>query len=184
MGLDMTLMAEGRFYPEWNKKGKEHKKAKAIRKLFPEMFKSGNLNTIAIGFEAGYWRKANHIHRWFVENVQEGEDDCGKYYVDREDLIKLLGVCRKVLEKAKTKESKVINGYKYENGKEKPNLVDGKVITNPETIAKLLPTQGGFFFGGTEYDEYYLNSVKKTVKIIKKCLKLPKEWRFEYHSSW
>ena len=31
--------------------------------------------------EAGYWRKANAIHRWFVENVQKGEDDCRDYYV-------------------------------------------------------------------------------------------------------
>ena len=23
------------------------------------------------------WRKANHIHQWFVQNVQDGNDDCG-----------------------------------------------------------------------------------------------------------
>lgn len=23
------------------------------------------------GIEVGYWRKANHIHKWFVDNVQE-----------------------------------------------------------------------------------------------------------------
>ena len=26
--------------------------------------------------EAAYWRKANQIHNWFVENIQDGEDDC------------------------------------------------------------------------------------------------------------
>ena len=26
--------------------------------------------------QVGYWRKANQIHNWFVENVQDGEDDC------------------------------------------------------------------------------------------------------------
>lgn len=28
--------------------------------------------------EIGYWRKANHIHKWFVDCVQDGEDDCEK----------------------------------------------------------------------------------------------------------
>ena len=23
------------------------------------------------------WRKANAIHKWFVDNVQDGVDDCG-----------------------------------------------------------------------------------------------------------
>ena len=26
--------------------------------------------------EVGYWRKANAIHKWFVDNVQDGNDDC------------------------------------------------------------------------------------------------------------
>ena len=33
-----------------------------------------------------YWRKANQIHKWFVDNVQGGEDDCGAYIVEREQL--------------------------------------------------------------------------------------------------
>lgn len=40
--------------------------------------------------EAMYWRKANAIHKWFVDNVQGGEDDCGEYYVDPEQLKQLL----------------------------------------------------------------------------------------------
>lgn len=28
------------------------------------------------------WRKANHIHAWFVDHVQDGRDDCRAYYVD------------------------------------------------------------------------------------------------------
>lgn len=46
--------------------------------------------------EAGYWRKQNQIHRWFVENVQKGVDNCGDYYVDRDDLETLLKLCQKV----------------------------------------------------------------------------------------
>ena len=48
--------------------------------------------------EVGYWRKANHIHRWFVENVQNNDDDCGCYPVSREQLDSLLRTCRRVLD--------------------------------------------------------------------------------------
>ena len=47
--------------------------------------------------EVGYWRKANHIHRWFVENVQSGKDDCGEYYVKEDQLANLLETCKEVL---------------------------------------------------------------------------------------
>ena len=36
--------------------------------------------------EVMYWRKANHIHGWFVDNVQKGIDDCASYYVSDEKL--------------------------------------------------------------------------------------------------
>lgn len=154
MGLDMYLNAKRDFFTEY-KKGKktDSKEAKALRKMFPEMFKIGNLDYIGISFEAGYWRKANHIHRWFIENVQDNEDNCGKFDVSREDLKKLLELCKKVLK-------------------------------NKDKAGKLLPTQEGFFFGNTEYDKYYFQDIKDTIQIIEKCLKLPKEWDFEYQSSW
>jgi len=47
--------------------------------------------------ELAYWRKANHIHHWFVENVQDGEDDCRLYCVTLENLINLVETCEKVL---------------------------------------------------------------------------------------
>ena len=31
----------------------------------------------------GYWRKANQIHKWFVDNVQGGIDDCRPYPVSQ-----------------------------------------------------------------------------------------------------
>lgn len=48
--------------------------------------------------EVGYWRKANHIHKWFVDNVQSGKDDCGEYYVKEDQLANLLETCKEVLE--------------------------------------------------------------------------------------
>ena len=57
-----------------------------------------NLNKIRyILEEQAYWRKANQIHRWFVNNVQEGVDDCGIYEVYGEQLLELVELCRRVL---------------------------------------------------------------------------------------
>ena len=40
--------------------------------------------------EIGYWRKANAVHSWFVENCQDGIDECQLSEVSREDLEDLL----------------------------------------------------------------------------------------------
>lgn len=58
--------------------------------------KIDNITTIELKFEQGYWRKANSIHRWFVENVQDKKDDCGNYDVSRDDLKNLLDICKKI----------------------------------------------------------------------------------------
>ena len=44
-----------------------------------------------------YWRKANAIHKWFVDNCQGGEDRCQEAEVSREDLENLWALCNKVL---------------------------------------------------------------------------------------
>lgn len=46
--------------------------------------------------KVGYWRKANAIHQWFVDNVQGGEDRGQKSTVDKEDFEKLLDTVTKV----------------------------------------------------------------------------------------
>ncbi len=109
---------------------------------------------INIAFPMGYWRKANHIHQWFVDNVQRGEDNCATYYVPLEKLVELKNVCLEVL-----------------------------VRRHPDISEDLLPTQSGFFFGGTDYDEYYYGSVQETVDIIDRCIASGIE-DFEYQSSW
>lgn len=37
----------------------------------------------SISEQVAYWRKANQIHRWFVNIVQGGEDDCNPYEVTK-----------------------------------------------------------------------------------------------------
>lgn len=56
-----------------------------------------NLGSIKTLIEVGYWRKANQIHKWFVDNVQEGEDNCAMYYLDEDDLKELKQLCEEVL---------------------------------------------------------------------------------------
>ena len=46
---------------------------------------------------AAYWRKANAIHGWFVDNVQNGEDNCSRYYVSRDNMSELVTLCKKVI---------------------------------------------------------------------------------------
>lgn len=103
--------------------------------------------------EAGQWRKANQIHKWFVDNVQEGNDDCGEYYVTAEQLQTLLDVCKQVQDK-------------------------------PSLAPQLLPTQGGFFFGGEEYNEWYFENIADTIAILEKTLKENVSASYCYSSSW
>ena len=46
-----------------------------------------------------YWRKANNIHKWFVDNVQHGEDDCGTYDVSIKRLKELRDNCETAIAK-------------------------------------------------------------------------------------
>lgn len=41
-----------------------------------------------------------------------------------------------------------------------------QVLKNKELASELLPTTNGFFFGGTEYDEYYFKDIKHTISIL------------------
>ena len=54
---------------------------------------------------------------------------------------------------------------------------------NPENS---LPTQSGFFFGSTEYDDYYTRDLEYTIDVISSILMNPdyKHAEFYYRSSW
>lgn len=141
--------------------------------------------------DAGYWRKANQIHKWFVDNVQDGEDDCGTYDVSIEQLKELLILCKEVKEKAIIEDGHVKNGERLVDGKFLPIMEEGKIIKNADEIAKILPTTDGFFFGSTDYNQYYMQDIEYTINLIEEQLKRDKELKgkniftyLEYHSSW
>ena len=50
-----------------------------------------------VALTAGYWRKANAIHGWFVKHVQNGVDECLEHYVSREQLLELQKACVEVI---------------------------------------------------------------------------------------
>ena len=44
-----------------------------------------------------YWRKVNAMHNWFVENVQNGIDDCEIYPVSKDKFEELFNICEEIL---------------------------------------------------------------------------------------
>lgn len=154
MGLDMYL-SKKTYVKNWNHTPEEKKHKITIKQNGKQRSDIKADRITHIVEEVMYWRKANHIHHWFVENCQNGEDECQETYVSREKLKELAELCEKVVE--------------TKNG-------------------ELLPTQSGFFFGSTEYDEYYFDECKQTAKTIRELLKENSEdsynGDFYYQSSW
>lgn len=160
MGLDQYLSAKKYLSPaEWRGESSKEQFDGVLKTVGAETFVRKEFPSAEVSISVGYWRKANAIHQWFVDNCQDGVDDCGSYSVSREKLEELKRVCEFV-----TKVKVVIN--------------------TDESARKMLPTQSGFFFGGTEYDEYYYSDLTDTIEIAKACLAMPPEWDFSYQSSW
>ncbi len=69
--------------------------SECLEKVIPE---TKNFEMMTVEYQLAYWRKANAIHNWFVENIQEGKDECQKVDVTIDQLKKLLNVVNKVIE--------------------------------------------------------------------------------------
>ena len=146
MGLDMYLSAK-KYLSEYDDAVAE--KRVAVCEIF------GGLDIKEISARVMYWRKANAIHNWFVENVQDGEDNCAPYYVSRENIEQLINDIATVLE-------------------------------NRGEAEEILPTGAGFFFGTTEYDDYYFEELERTKTELTALINNPllKGFEFEYQASW
>jgi hypothetical protein len=133
------------------------------------------------------WRKSNQIHHWFVENVQNGNDDCHNYYVSRDQLKQLLDICKKVIDASELVPGRVSNGYTFnaQTGEKVYSQEAGRIINNPTVAQRLLPTQSGFFFGSTDYDQWYFGDLKETLTVLEKELASGNvRDHYEYWSSW
>lgn len=126
-----------------------------------------NFNRISEISEAvGYWRKANQIHKWFVDNVQGGEDDWKEYVVGKEQLEMLLNTVQRVLN---------ARGTAFEQ----------------ELIENELPPFDGFFFGDTSINEWYWKDLEDTKTLLEgvfaeiKQDKASGAWiDYTYQASW
>lgn len=117
-----------------------------------DMYLTGRKN--GVNTDLGYWRKANAIHNFFVEVVQNGEDECREHPVSVSDLSALMDACKDALD-------------------------------NPEDAESILPTTSGFFFGSTEYDDYYFDDLRRTIKVVEDALAFAREGgEVFYQSSW
>lgn len=154
MGLDMYLNSK-RYMSKYFDAADEQRIEKVNELFGVEGDEANDYGAVEVTFRVGYWRKANAIHQWFVVNVQEGEDDCREYWVDREQLQTLIDVCKTIL-------------------------------ADPTKGSELLPTRDGFFFGGTDYDEWYMKDLEYTVERLEKVLADPAFAKsdFYYQSSW
>jgi hypothetical protein len=143
--------------------------------------------------EVGYWRKANCIHDWFVKNVQDGRDECQESDVSLSQLQELYDACILVRDNSKLVKGKIQNGstIKEVNNEivEEPIIEDGKTIEDKSVAEALLPTASGFFFGSTDYDEYYMRDILDTISILEPLIKLtvPGDLyspSYTYRASW
>lgn len=169
MGLDMYLEIRKNEY-----RSKYHKdKGSRLKLEYPKDITEfiPNLTDLTISrktnYEVGYWRKANHIHNWFIQNCADRDecgdpiDDCRPIEITVDKLEELLETCKKVL-------------------------------ADHSLASTLLPTRSGFFFGPTDYDDYYFKDIEDTIEIIEPVLKFAKHkleikdyvWEVYYQASW
>lgn len=120
-------------------------------------------NVMYIEQEVLYWRKANAIHGWFVDNVQGGHDNCDHYYVPIEKIEEILAICNQILSNVELKEGKIVD---------------------PSICEELLPTKSGFFFGSQHFDKWYYETIKKTRDTLTEELKGDIICEYYYQSSW
>jgi hypothetical protein len=160
MGLDMYLSVR-RYVKKYDWSSDERKLTPEFESLTASagLKKYSTISDSASGAiveaTAIYWRKANAIHQWFVDNCADGIDDCRPVYVSRDSLKELLNTINSVLK-------------------------------DPDSAKELLPTSSGFFFGATEYDEWYWDELKETRKSLKALLKRSEDddVMFQYEASW
>jgi len=149
MGLDMYLTAE-KYLFSFNETDKA--KADAIAQTVDT-----RRRVKSVQIEAAYWRKANAVHSWFVNNVQNGVDDCESYRVSRSYLIELRDLCRQIYELKDTKRAE-----------------------------SELPPCAGFFFGSTEVGQDYWDDLASTDEQLTAALTDESllDCDFYYRASW
>lgn len=149
MGLDMYLNAKRYLWDFGEHSDKEI--AADISSKFPEL-KGRRVKEVSA--EVMYWRKANQIHRWFVEQCQGGVDECQETDISRDQLQALLDRCKQVLENRKL------------------------------AMELLPPQEGFFFGGKELDQYYWADVESTKTELEAILAEDWKGWDFIYRSSW
>lgn len=203
MGLDMYLYAEKDVsnYDYVTIKGEldrveNSEYDKIITASGMDTLPTSQYPSVSVRKKVAYWRKANAIHGWFVRELANGKDECQEIYVTREDLVNLRNECVNALANRanavpNNESSRVIklndNGNNVEEvmtqmmstfKKEAQKSNSTIVVSEP-----LAPTEG-FFFGGTEKDEYYYGTIEYTLDTLNALLANGDKYEYYYRASW
>ena len=148
--------------------------------------------------EVGYWRKANAIHGWFIRECADGVDECQEIPVSTIKLLELHVQCLIALNKRGEEEVTISDFPKSAKTVPVDGEQLGEWLSNEMKMATTLalmerefeddsdplrPT-AGFFFGGTQKDEFYYSDLSETATIIAEALENYPEGEFIYQASW
>ena len=93
MGLDMYLEAKRHVAPCDPRTEPTRRAIGTAIGYMPPKEKPGQdaslLEVSGVTVRVGYWRKFDALHRWFVNNAQEGHDDCRPAFVSVDTLMDL-----------------------------------------------------------------------------------------------
>jgi len=193
VGLDMYLKAE-KYVAGWQHAAEDERNEydRLVETFGMKDFVEESSPSAFVAFTVGYWRKANHIHSWFVRECQGGVDECQKTDVSIGKLKELRETCLRVLASTELVPGEIYAGtiYNKEHPQGHRQIEPGKVLADPSLAAELLAPEEGFFFGSVEYDQWYWEDLQATVAIVDRCVALAARadkgewWDFEYQSSW
>lgn len=145
MGLDQYLTARTYVSAVFDKDKETLEKLKDVLNL-----KDGDYSTefgFGVDIPLMYWRKANQIHAWFVENVQGGEDDCKDYELDTEQLTELRDLCRQVLDNNELAEQLLpVSAGFFFGSYEYDEWYFGQIQETHDTLTKIIEANPNSYF--------------------------------------
>jgi len=156
MGLDMYLYAKQFVASSVYSKEEECKKVKSIARLMKgtKFLNDEFLQFAEVKLQIAYWRKANQIHKYFVDKCGDGKDDCQDMYVNPDHLKDLLWRCETVL---------------------KDRSRAGELLP---------PQSGFFFGSTEVDEYYYDDLERTVPVLQNILKNAPESWEFEYKASW
>jgi hypothetical protein len=119
--------------------------------------------------ELSYFRKVNFLVKFFNDKIIEWGSgpivDGLDIPITKEWCEELLEKCNKVVDKY----NELKASYTLNTNGDNTNLFESKEANDlfAKFASETLPTMAGFFYGSTDYDEWYLDDVKDVIEHLK-----------------